>query len=154
MSRAPFQVLVLPYRIVQGKDILYAIFKRSDGNYWQGIAGGGEDDESPLDAAKREAHEEAGVDPTSRFTKLDSQATIPVAGICGFLWGSDVLVVPEYCFGVEVIDSVVTLSDEHSDAKWVGYESASEMLHWHSNKTALWELNHRLLRDRSACDSR
>ena len=55
MSRAPFQVLALPYRITSDSVILYALFKRepSTGSYWQGIAGGGENSESPLEAAKR-----------------------------------------------------------------------------------------------------
>lgn len=147
MSRAPFQVLVLPYRIVDGKYVLYAIFKRSDEKYWQGIAGGGQSDESPPDAAKREAYEEAGISLTGRFIMLDSLATIPVTGICGFLWGPDVLVVPEYCFGVEVPDGVISLSREHSDVGWMRYKSAKEKLRWDSNKAALWELNHRLTRD-------
>ena len=46
MARAPFQVLVLPYRCNPAGDIDYAIFSRSDDSCWQGIAGGGEDIES------------------------------------------------------------------------------------------------------------
>jgi len=40
--RAEFQVLVIPFiREPEGK-IKYAVFKRSDGKYWQFIAGGGD----------------------------------------------------------------------------------------------------------------
>ena len=59
--RAPFQVLVIPYKIINN-EILYGIFLRSDMKVWQTISGGGEDDESPIEAAKREANEEAGID--------------------------------------------------------------------------------------------
>lgn len=143
MGRAPFQVLVLPYKITDGS-VLYAVFRRSDGDYWQWIAGGGEDNESPIEAAKREAWEEARICSPSEFLALDSRATVPVEGISGFLWGPDVLVVPEYCFAV-MFDGVLKLSHEHSELAWMDYESASKALKWDSNKNALWELNHRLL---------
>ena len=147
MARAPFQVLVLPYRISRDRQIAYAIFRRTDADYWQGIAGGGEDNESPIEAAKREAFEEAGIDEGSDYIKLDSVATVPVVGICGFKWGPDVLVIPEYCFGVEVGCEELAVSSEHTSFRWADYETASRELHWHSNKNALWELNHRLTAD-------
>src|SRR5215216_3724181 len=67
MARAPFQVLVLPFRIVDTSTFEYALFKRSDEPYWQGIAGGGEDAETPLAAARREAFEEAQIPPSTTF---------------------------------------------------------------------------------------
>jgi dihydroneopterin triphosphate diphosphatase len=146
MARAPFQVLVLPYRTLPDGQIAYAIFKRADADYWQGIAGGGEDNESPLEAARREAVEEAGIDGDSEFVRLNSVATIPVVGVCGFKWGPDVLVIPEYCYGVKVEHEDLAISTEHTNFKWADYETASRELHWHSNKNALWELNHRLTR--------
>ncbi len=156
MSRAPFQVLVLPYRIAPDNTIHYALFRResSTGGYWQGIAGGGENGESPLESAKRETHEEAGIDPSNEFLKLDSFAMVPVVNVCGFRWGSDVLVIPEYCFGVKVKEEQLQLSYEHSEYKWLDYTRAMELLHWDSNKCALWELNFRVRRElQSAADS-
>ena len=48
MPRAPFQVLVLPYR--RGDDGAYefALFRRADASLWQGIAGGGGQAGPPL----------------------------------------------------------------------------------------------------------
>ena len=43
MARAKYQVLVLPYQR-QGGKVLYCIFKRSDMDAWQFVAGGGEDE--------------------------------------------------------------------------------------------------------------
>ena len=148
MSRAPFQVLVLPYRITPDNTILYALFKRepTTGSYWQGIAGGGENGESPLESAKRETQEEAGIDPSHEYIELDSYATIPVVNVCGFRWGGDVLVIPEYCFGVRVEDAELQLSYEHTEYKWLSYSHAMGVLHWDSNKGALWELNFRVRR--------
>jgi dATP pyrophosphohydrolase len=52
MPRAPFQIVVIPFRVV-GTQYEYAIFRRADHAVWQWIAGGGEDSESPLAAARR-----------------------------------------------------------------------------------------------------
>ncbi len=77
MARAPFQVHVLPYRFI-GSAIEYAVFKRTDAGYWQGIAGGGEAGETPLEAAKRETFEECGIPGEARYIVLDSVTSIPV----------------------------------------------------------------------------
>ncbi len=145
MSRAPFQVLILPFRYGERNEFEYAIFKRSDGDYWQFIAGGGEGGETPTDAAKREALEEARIPSISKYISLDSKSTIPVVGVTGnFTWGEKVFVIPEYTFGVEVdYGSTLHLSKEHTEYKWVTYEKAVTVLKWDSNKNALWELNAR-----------
>jgi len=117
MDRAPFQVLILPFRILPDNNIVYALFRRnsSTDGCWQEIAGGGEVGESELEAARREAREEAGIDFDSKFMQLDCRAMIPVINICGFKWGKDVLVIPEYSIGVRIEHEDLALSDEHSE---------------------------------------
>ena len=144
MPRAPFQILIFPFHQANSC-IEYAIFKRSDAGYWQGIAGGGEDDETPLEAARREANEEAGIPVGAQFIKLDSRNTVPVLELADHLrWGPDTLVVPEYCFGTHVLSTQLEVSREHSEFKWVPYSLARSMLKWDSNRNALWELDFRL----------
>jgi dATP pyrophosphohydrolase len=146
-DRAPFQVLVFPYRYVNDQ-IEYAMFKRmpTSGSLWQAIAGGGTVGEAVIDAASREAYEEAGIPLDSKYMALESMATIPVPGILDtFYWGKDVLVVPEYSFGVLIQDHEIVLSTEHEEYRWVWYDEAMKLLKWDSNRVALWELNHRLL---------
>jgi dihydroneopterin triphosphate diphosphatase len=144
--RAPFQVLVLPYRIT-GSNIEYAVLKRADMHYWQWIAGGGEDDEKPIEAARREVFEEAGLTESCMITPLDSINSIPVEHVVGeFFWGEDVLVIKEFSFGIEVSEKELLLSREHAAYKWVSYEEAMNELKWDSNRTALWELHKRLTR--------
>ena len=144
MARAPFQILVLPFRVDDGRP-LYAVFHRRDAKYWQFIAGGGEDDEQPIQAARREAWEEAGISPQAGFFQLQSMATVPVVEITGRLtWGEDVIVVPEYTFGVRLNEATLRISSEHTEYRWVDYETARSMLHWHSNRNAVLELNHRI----------
>ncbi|MBI2170745.1 MAG: NUDIX pyrophosphatase [Chloroflexi bacterium] len=147
-SRAPFNVLVLPFLKDTAKGLLYAVFRRQDvdSGYWQGITGGGEEKETALEAAKRESNEEAGIEAESRFIPLDSTTTIPVAEFRGFRWGRETYVIPEHCFGVEVPHRVLRLSHEHVEYRWVAYEEAMKLFRWDSNRNALWELNQRLLR--------
>jgi dATP pyrophosphohydrolase len=145
MTRAPFQVLVYPYRKVGNDELVYALLKRSDGGYWQAIAGGGEDGETPLDAARRETLEETGIPPNSPFLQLDTIEPIPVTEFKdSYLWGEDVYVIPQYCFGVLVKNGRLLLSREHTDYQWLPYQEARELLKYGGNKTALWELDKRL----------
>lgn len=119
--------------------------KRSDAGYWQAIAGGGEDSETPLEAAKREAYEEAGISADSDFLQLDTVVPVPVIEFRdSYLWGDDVYVIPQYCFGVLVKDSRIVLSREHTEYTWLTYEEAYNLVKYDGNKTALWELDKRL----------
>ena len=147
MSRAPFQVIVFPYRKAASGVYEYAIFFRRTiryGDIWQAISGGGEADETAMQAAMREAHEEAGIPAAVEFFQLDSMATIPTPQAAGMLWGPEVLVVPEYAFGAAVGDHEIVLSDEHESFRWVRYAAAQELLTFDSNRNALWELDYRL----------
>ena len=139
-KRLPYQVLVFPYFKKRG-NYLYAIFKRRDLKFWQGISGGGEGNEIPLQAAKRETFEETKID--SELIQLDSGTTIPVENLGNYRW-KGVLVVPEYAFGVKARSRKLEISHEHSEYRWLSYEKANRLLKYDSNKTALWELNHRL----------
>ena len=142
--RAPFQILAIPYRIVDGTP-MYCVFHRADHDQWQFIAGGGEDNETPLAAAKRETFEEGGVH-SAQWLGLKSLSYIPVTIISEMRrkhWDSSTYVIPEYTFGFECQDDV-RLSPEHTDCVWLTYDEANQKLKWDSNRTALYELNCRL----------
>lgn len=147
--RAPFQVLVYPYRFIANGRVEYALFKRVDNGYWQAVAGGGEDQETPLEAARREAFEEAGLPTTAAFIQLDTVEPVPVSEFKErLLWSQDLYVIPQYCFGATCPGSTITLSEEHSQYRWVSYEQALRLIKYEGNKTALWELDQRLKRTR------
>ena len=143
--RKPYQVIIFPY-IKIGKDYLYAIFKRKNLKFWQGISGGGENKETPIQTAKRETFEETKIDKSSRFIKLDSMTTIPIVNVGNYKWEENILVLPEYSFGVEVFSRDLKTGKEHSAYKWLPYKKAKKMLKYDSNKSALWELNYRLIK--------
>ena len=148
--RAPYQILAFPYIKSSDGTIKYCLFKRNDLSVWQGIAGGGEEGETPLETAKREANEEAGIPMEYVTTQLSSIASIPVEAISGFIWGEDIIVIPEYTFGIEVMSEKISLSDEHRVCEWLSFDDAHKKLEWDSNRTALWELNHRLTHNKLA----
>jgi len=145
LARAPFQVIVLPYGRVAEDKIEFAIFHRSDARFWQFISGGGEDEETLEQAAKREAWEEGGIPTHLRYHLLQTEATVPVYHFADhLLWPPNIYVIREHSFAVDCTGVQLVISTEHSEFVWLDYENALEKLKWDSNKTALWELNFRL----------
>jgi len=145
MPRAPFNVLVFPYRQVKPGVYEYAIFQRADNGYWQGVAGGGEDDEVPVATAQREVWEETGIPVGTPLLQLDTVEPIRVTDFgVSYLWGEDLYVIPQYCFGLQGDGLEIRLSHEHTRYEWLRFEEAEARLHYHGNQTALWELNQRL----------
>lgn len=113
--------------------------------YWLFIAGGAEENETPLEAAKRESCEETGLPLSSKVLELESKCTVPANIFKEWkLWPKGTYVVPEYAFAVDAGVAPIILSDEHSEFIWCDYDQAIGQLKWDSNKTALWELSQRL----------
>jgi dATP pyrophosphohydrolase len=139
--RAPFQVLVIPWR--RSRTLEVAVFHRKDYDVWQFVSGGGEQGETPLEAARREGFEEAGIPTTRTYTALDAMASLPACWFPAWAsWPADILVIPEHAFAVEVDE--VQRSDEHRDVRWCTVTAAMTLLKFDSNRHALWELNERL----------
>jgi dATP pyrophosphohydrolase len=146
MTRCPYQILVLPFIRRANQDPKFCIFKRSDVSYWQGIAGGGEEQELPRQAAEREIFEESGISMSTKLFQLETISSIPVHYFADKeAWEENKYVILNYCFAVEVFSYSISLSDEHSEYKWVNYPEARKLLYWDDNKTALWELNERII---------
>ena len=139
--RAPFQILSIPYRIIDGTP-LFCIFHRSDNSYWQFIAGGGENGETLIEAAKRETFEEIGIEP-SNMQQLECVAYVPAEVIAESErqhWDKNTYVIPEHSFAFEC-DSDPILSNEHTKYKWLTYDEARKLLTWDSNKVAMYEID-------------
>lgn len=143
--RQPYNILVFPYIIDENKAIKYALFQRSDGGYWQGIAGGVEGDETMIEAAIRECYEEAQIPSDSEIIELEASASIPANVFsCHNKWPPETYIVKEISFGVKVKQEKLTISTEHGEYKWFQYNEAHSLLKWDSNKVAIWELNQRI----------
>lgn len=143
MGRAPFNVLIAPYKVVN-ENIFFCIFKRKDMKIWQFIAGGGEGKEEPIETAKRETFEESKILPQNLFA-LKSVCSVPVTNFslkAQKEWGKAVLVIPVYTFAALCNeDTEISLSGEHLEYKWCSYEEANRLLHFDIDKTMLFELN-------------
>lgn len=146
MPRAPFNVLVIPFRLNNDGEYEYAVFKRTDEAYWQFIAGGGEDDELPFVSAIRESYEEAAIPVNSKYYELSTICSVAAHHFPEGrkFWDDNVYVIPNYAFAVEVFDNEIILSFEHTEYKWTRFDECKSLLHWDSNVTALWELSERL----------
>ena len=142
--REPKQVLVFLYRKNNDK-YEYCIFYRKKDKFWQGLSGGVEDNEELADTVKREVYEETGI-KVNNVIKLDTISSIPGINVNkNFNYKNNIYVVYEYAFGININDEDIKLSDEHEEYRWVNYEEAIKLLKYDSNKTALFELNERLI---------
>lgn len=141
--RQPHQILAFPYKIVEKNKILYGIFSRTDSqDVWQGIAGGVEGSETYIEACRREANEEAGISLNADVIELESISTMPVINVVKeFMWGEDILLIYEHCFGIDATKEKIEISHEHKEMKWLTFDEARRKLKWDSNRNALWELN-------------
>lgn len=120
---------------------MFCILRRADSSYWQFIAGGGENGETPIEAAKRETFEEIGVEPKN-IQQLTCIAYVPAEVIAKNKrqhWDKNTFVIPEYSFAFEC-DLEPTLSNEHTEYKWLTYDEARKLLKWDSNKVAMYEI--------------
>jgi len=141
----PFQVLVIPFRHTAVTGIQYAAFLRADSGVWQFIAGGGSSGESRLEAARREAEEEAGIPQGAEYLELHSVASIPAHHFrARRYWPQDLSEIPEYCYAVNADGMRIRLSPEHSQVEWLRFGECMARLHWQSNRVALCELHERL----------
>ena len=142
--RTPFQILAVPYRFIKN-GLYFCVFRRADSDIWQFIAGGGEDNEKPIQAALREIKEETGV-TAEKLTELKSVAFVPAEVVAKNLranWDKNIFVIPEYSFAFEC-SADPTLSREHSEYKGLPYDTARKLLKWDSNKVAMYEIMCRL----------
>lgn len=106
--RQAINVLIMAYQL---NPIQYAVFKRSDGPIYQGIAGGVEDSESPYEAALREVYEETGL-KVKDLIELDAVFSMPASIFsCYKQW--DTHVVKEICFAGQINEDI-HLSHEHT----------------------------------------
>lgn len=119
------------YRITDNGPV-YLMMKRSPGKYyehlWQGVAGKIEKGETAVQTVVRELKEETGMKPKKMFA-ADHIANFYDAR------NDRILMVP--IFGIEVENSDVRLSEEHSEYKWVSFDEALALLTWKGQKEGL-----------------
>ena len=133
--RLPLQIEAILFKRVNEK-IQYLLVKRipERGGFWQPITGGLEE-ETKIEALKREVREETGIKNIIRI----------IEDVHHFEF-SDPHLMKEYVFGVEIPanEKIVLDKKEHSEFKWCGFQEALELLEWKENKEALKKLHQTL----------
>ena len=111
---------------------VFLMLKRSPGKYyehlWQGVAGKIEKGETATQTIIRELNEETGMKPKTLFAADHIASFYDVRN-------DRILMVP--IFGIEVENSEVKLSEEHSEYKWASFEEALTLLTWKGQKEGL-----------------
>lgn len=119
------------------------------GGFWQPTTGGYEEkDETYLNTAYREVHEEAGISKKDIIRVIENVHYFEFSK--HYLTGAPTEPVKEYVFGFEVKPSARVCIDcniypEHDKFEWVSFEKAIEMLKWEDNKNAFRKLRNLLI---------
>ncbi len=145
--RQPIQILVLPFRKSTAGNFEFLLLQRADNSIWQGVSGGVENNETTKETARREAFEELGIPINFNFIQLDMRSSLPRSLIKmseSSHWDTNLLIIPEHYFAVDVTDFEIKLSSEHKSSRWCCYTEAHKLLTFDTNKIGLWELNERL----------
>ena len=121
--RAPFQILAIPYR--KGAECRFCVFHRADLDQYQFVAGGGEDAETPLEAAKREIKEETGLEVTD----------LRLRGIITFIlpdWGNELT----FLYTAKT-DTAETLPCSEGTLAWIPKEKILDLPLWEGDRVFL-----------------
>jgi dihydroneopterin triphosphate diphosphatase len=149
--REPIQVLVYVARRME-REWQYLLLHRvaRGDDFWQGVTGGLESGETPLQAAYRELREETGF-TTRRLVDLAYTYTFAVADKWRDLYAADVCEIVEHVFVAEMADETDPRIDrsEHDSWRWCSFDEALRLLHWPDNVKALRRA-HAMLTDREA----
>jgi dATP pyrophosphohydrolase len=137
--RQPIQVAVYcARRTPRGWEFL--LLHRLPDNFpiWQGVTGGVEDDESPLDCARREFAEETGLRPVL-LQSIDYSHRFPLDDRWRDKYGWEVDWITEHNFiaVVEGRSDPVISPAEHDRFLWCTLDEALDLMYWPENKKAL-----------------
>jgi dATP pyrophosphohydrolase len=136
-------VLVFPYRASPDATVEVAVFQRANGGYWQGIAGGGDEGETPEQTARREASEEAGIETAAGWLALKPVLSVPASVIRPAErkhWPRWISMIPCYPFAVALGTALIRLSPEHTEFRWTSLDEARALVRWDTDRIALTAL--------------
>jgi dATP pyrophosphohydrolase len=144
--RLPIQVEGIVFRKT-GRQTEYLMLKTTPEreDHWQPVTGGVEEEETNIEALRREVWEETGV---KNILRVIENVDYYEYSNAHFVKGFDFI--KEYVFGVEVDpnEKVVVDKKEHCGLRWCSFKQAMELLKWDENKKALSKLDEILKSER------
>jgi dATP pyrophosphohydrolase len=106
--------------------------------FWQPITGGIEGNETPRQAAVREIHEETGLElDDTRLTEIATGLTVVI---------TPQLTISKTLYTATTPSTMVIISAEHQDHRWLPTAQVLDALFWDSNRNT-WEIVGRHHRD-------
>jgi 8-oxo-dGTP pyrophosphatase MutT (NUDIX family) len=150
--RVPIQVLVYCYRR-RAHSIEYLMLRRTPkyGGFWQGVTGAPEGEETLLEGAARELHEETRLSPMS-LVPVDFHYSFSVDNEWKWAYHPDVSIIDEHVFLAEIGNETnPVLSFEHDAYEWTDFDRAMGLLKWPNNREALEFCDRLMRRDDVRC---
>ena len=138
MKKIPISVLVIIY--TKNKDILL-LKKNNDKDMWQSVTGSLNENEKPIDAAKREVFEETGL-TSDKIFDCNKQNIFEIYEMWRHKYEDGVTHNTEHVFLLELeekIDIVIDKS-EHLQYEWLSRVKAAEKVFSHTNRQAIFDL--------------
>jgi dihydroneopterin triphosphate diphosphatase len=127
--------------VFKGDKILLLKRKRSLGGFWQPVCGKMERfDANTTEAALRECREEIGLEIEQIKELYENVYSYEISR--HYLTNKRIQKRTEFVFGAEVVkkfrpDIYNNLDREHTEFRWVSFNTALKLLKWEENKTAI-----------------
>ena len=138
MKKIPISVLVIIY--TKNKDILL-LKKNNDKDMWQSVTGSLNENEKPIDAAKREVFEETGL-TSDKIFDCNKQYIFEIYEMWRHKYEDGVTHNTEHVFLLELEEKVDIIIDknEHLQYEWLSRVKAAEKVFSHTNRQAIFDL--------------
>ena len=138
MKKIPISVLVIIY--TKNKDILL-LKKNNDKDMWQSVTGSLNENEKPIDAAKREVFEETGL-TSDKIFDCNKQYIFEIYEMWRHKYEDGVTHNTEHVFLLELEEKIDIEIDksEHLQYEWLSRVKAAEKVFSHTNRQAIFDL--------------
>ena len=138
MKKIPISILVIIY--TKNKDVLI-LKKNNDKDMWQSVTGSLNENEEPIEAAKREVFEETGLN-TKNLIDCNKQYVFEIYEMWRHKYEDGVTHNTEHVFLLELDDKVDIKidSNEHMQYEWITRVKAAEKVFSHTNRQAIFDL--------------
>ena len=138
MKKIPISILVIIY--TKNKDVLI-LKKNNDKDMWQSVTGSLNENEEPVEAAKREVFEETGLS-TENLIDCNKKYMFEIYEMWRHKYEDGVTHNTEHVFLLELENKVDIKidSNEHTQYEWINRVKAAEKVFSHTNRQAIFDL--------------